>query len=303
MMEPSGAHGHTGTQGVKGKNLLIAALLNLFIAVAEIAGGIISNSLSLLSDALHNLGDGLAVFLAWIAHRISKRPSNARRTFGYKRIEILAALFNAFLLAVLTIYLFYEAVLRILDPEPIKGLIMLVVAGIGLLANLAAVVLLKKDSGKNINVRAAYLHLVSDTLSSLAVIAGGVLIYFFNLYWIDPLITIAIGIYILAETWHILRQANDILMQGTPAGLNLDEIRAELEKIPGVGNVHHVHSWNLDDRSIHYECHIDLDRDLRLSEVEPTHHRIQEVLKDKFGIGHVTVQFEFGWCDDNRMIH
>lgn len=283
--------------------MLIATILNLVISVAEIIGGIISNSLSLLSDALHNLGDALAVFLAWIANRISRRPSNNRRTFGYKRIEILAALLNAALLIIVTIYLFYEAALRILEPEPIKGQIMMIVASIGLLANLAAVFLLHRDSGKNINVRAAYLHLLSDTLSSVAVILGGVLIYYFDLYWIDPVITILIGLYILKETWGILRQANDILMQGTPAGLDLDRVRADLEQLPGIRNIHHVHSWNLDDRSIHFECHADLIEDFRLSDVEKTHQKMQDLLRRRYGISHITIQFEHGWCDDQAMIH
>ena len=167
---------------VSSNKLLIATILNVLIAVAEVIGGLISNSLSLISDALHNISDATAVFIAWIAHRISKKPSNQKRTFGYKRIEILAALFNAAVLAGISIYLFYEAVLRLVDPQPVKGLIMLIVATIGLFANLAAVILLHRDAKKNINFKAAYLHLMGDTLSSVAVILGGILIYFFEIF-------------------------------------------------------------------------------------------------------------------------
>jgi cobalt-zinc-cadmium efflux system protein len=281
----------------------MATVLNLVISIAEIIGGVLSNSLSLISDALHNLSDGLATFIAWLANRISKRPSNTKKTFGYKRIEILAAFFNALVLIVVSFYLFYEAVLRIIEPEPVKGMIMMVVATVGLLANLAAVLLLRTDSKKNINIKAAYLHLLGDTLTSIAVIIGGILIYFFDIFWIDPIITIVIGLYILKETWEILRQTIDILMQGTPAGLDLELIRRDMEQIPEISNIHHVHAWNLDDQSCHFECHVDLKENYRLSETEQIQLKIETMLKEKYSIGHVTIQFEFQRCDDKNMIH
>jgi len=288
---------------VKGGRLLAVTLLNLLISIAEIVGGLLSNSLSLITDALHNLSDGIATFIAWIANVISKRPSNAKRTFGYKRIEILAAFFNALILIAISVYLFYEAILRIIDPEPIKGLLMLIVASIGLLANLIAVLLLRLDSKKNINVKAAYLHLIGDTLTSVAVIVGAILIYFFEIYWIDPVITIIIGIYIIKEAWSILKQTIDILMQGTPQGLDLDKIREDLEKLPEIANIHHVHAWNLDDHVVHYECHIDLKEDLPLSKTGEIQLNIESLLKQRFHIGHVTIQFEYQRCDDKGMIH
>lgn len=283
--------------------MLIATVLNFLIALAEIIGGILSNSLSLLSDAFHNLSDALAVLIAWIAHKISKRPSNEKRTFGYKRVEILAALLNAVVLAVISVYLFYEAALRLIEPQPVKGLIMLVVASIGFLANLFAVILLHHDSRRNINFKAAYLHLIGDTLSSVAVIIGAVLIYYFEIYWVDPVITILIGLYILKETVVILKQANDILMQGTPSGADLEVIRRDLETIPEIANIHHVHIWNLDDQSIHFECHVDLKEDARLSKTEEVYRKMESLLREKHGIGHLTIQFEHQWCDDKNMIH
>lgn len=288
---------------VHGNRLLAATALNFVIAIAEIAGGLVSNSLSLISDALHNLSDALAVFIAWIAHKISKRPSNQKRTFGYKRIEILAALLNAIVLAAISIFLFYEAYLRLLQPQPVKGIIMLLVAVIGLLANLLAVILLHGDAKKNINFKAAYLHLLGDTLSSIGVIIGAVLIYFFEIYWVDPVVTILIGLYILKETFGILKQANDILMQGTPTGLDLERIRKDLETIPGIANIHHVHIWNLDDQSIHFECHVDLKENMRLSETESVYRQMESLLKEKHHISHLTIQFEHLWCDDKNMIH
>jgi cobalt-zinc-cadmium efflux system protein len=293
---------HEHTSGVKGGRLLAATLLNLLISIAEIVGGIFSNSLSLISDALHNFSDALATFIAWIANRISKRPSNTKRTFGYKRIEILAAFINAMILVVISFYLFYEAILRLIEPQEVKGTLMLIVAAIGLFANLVAVLLLRGDAGKNINVKAAYLHLLGDTMTSVAVILGSVLIIFFEVYWIDPVITIIIGLYILKESWAILKQTNDILMQGTPEGLDLERICGDLEQFPEISNIHHVHIWNLDDHSIHFECHVELNKDLRLSETEAIHKKVEQFLQDKYHIGHITIQFEFERCQDHSLV-
>jgi cobalt-zinc-cadmium efflux system protein len=285
-----------------GYRLLFATVFNFVIALAEVIGGFMSGSLSLVSDALHNLSDGIALFIAFLAGQVGKRPSNERKTFGYKRIEILAAFFNSILLSVISIYLFYEAFRRILNPVPIKGMIMFIIAGVGLAANLSAMLLLRKDAGANINIKSAYLHLLSDTLSSVAVIIGGIIIYIYRIYWIDPIITILIGLYVLRETWKILRQTIDILMQSTPVHLDLMEIRTDLENLPSVENIHHVHAWNLDDRSIQFECHIELSKDINISEAENVHEKIKEILNDRYGINHITIQFEHGWCHDQDII-
>lgn len=286
-----------------GKNLLFSTLLNLTVTVAEIIGGIFSNSLALISDALHNLGDTSALFIAYLANLISKREHTYKKTFGYKRIEILAALFNAIILVVIIVYLFIEAYHRLRNPEPVKGLVMFIVALIGFLANLFSVVLLKKHSGKNINIRAAYLHLLGDTVSSIVVIVTAILIYFFSLYWIDPLVTFLLGIYLLKETYLILKEALDILMQGTPQGLDLDDVKAALEAIPEIDNIHHVHAWNMNDQDIHFECHVDLNSDMKISETENVKNLIHEILKNKFNISHVTVQYEYNCCEDKNIIH
>jgi cobalt-zinc-cadmium efflux system protein len=299
-MEHDHHHHH---KDISGKNLLITSLLNLAITIVEIAGGLISNSLALLSDALHNLGDTSAVFIAYMAHLISRKGRTSKKTFGYKRIEILAALFNAIVLIVITSYLFVEAFRRIRHPEPIKGNVMFVVAVVGLLANILSVLLLKRDSKHNINVRAAYLHLLGDTISSVAVIAGAVFIYFFGWYWIDPLITFIVGLYILKETWVVLKQAVEILMQGTPEDLDLTEVKKALEDLPEIDNIHHVHAWNLNDNEIHFECHVDLNDDIRVSQTEKIKDKIHEILLNKFNITHVTIQYEFNCCDNKEMIH
>jgi cobalt-zinc-cadmium efflux system protein len=285
-----------------GKNLLFSTLLNLIVSVAEVIGGLISNSLALISDALHNLGDTSALFIAYLAHAVSKKDHTHKKTFGYKRIEILAALFNTIILAVIIVYLFVEAYHRLRSPEPVRGLVMLIVALIGFLANLVSVMLLKKHSEKSINIRAAYLHLLGDTISSVVVIVTALLIYFFDLYWIDPLVTFLLGIYLLKETYLILKEALDILMQSTPQGLDLVEVKHTLESIPEIDNIHHVHAWNLSDQDIHFECHIDLKTDVRISETENIKASIHEVLKNKFNISHVTIQYEYNCCEDKNMI-
>lgn len=296
-------HNHDSQQDLKGKNLLIATALNFLITIVEIAGGLISNSLALLSDAIHNLGDTFAVLLAYIANLIGQKGADEKKTFGYKRIEILTALLNAVILIVITIFLFIEAYKRFQNPEPIKGLIMFIVASVGLAANLAAVLLLKGDSHHNLNIRAAYLHLLGDTISSVAVIIGSVLIYFLKLYWIDPVITVLIGFYIIKEAYVVLKEAVDILMQGTPSSINLQEVVDEMEIHNEISNVHHVHTWKLDDTQIHFECHIDLNQDLTLSEVDEIRHEIEALLQNKFGISHVTIQFEYNCCEQKSVIH
>jgi len=293
---------HSGIDNTE-KNLLVSTLLNFTVAVAEVIGGLFSNSLALISDALHNLGDASALFIAYLANLISKRDHTHKKTFGYKRIEILAALFNAIILVVIVVYLFFESYQRLRNPEPVKGLVMFIVALIGFLANLFSILLLKKYSGMNLNIRAAYLHLLGDTVSSAVVIVTAVLIYFFSLYWIDSLVTFLLGIYLLRETFLILKETLDILMQATPQGLNLVEVKTILESIPEIDNIHHVHAWNLNDQDIHFECHIDLKSDYRISETENIKTVIHDILKKKFNINHVTIQYEYNCCEDKNMIH
>jgi cobalt-zinc-cadmium efflux system protein len=300
-------HGHIHDQVDKNnlteRSLLISTVLNLAVSLTEIIGGLFANSLALISDALHNLGDSSALFIAYLANVISKRKFNAKRTFGYKRIEILAALFNAIILVVIIVYLFVEAYKRLNHPSDIKGIAMLIVAIIGFLANLYSVILLKKHAGKSLNIKAAYLHLMGDTISSVIVIFTAVLIYFFNWFWIDPVVTFLLGIYLLKETFIIVKEAVDILMQSTPHGLDLNEVKKTLEAIPEIDNIHHVHAWNLNDHDIQFECHIDLKTDIKISETESIKKEVHDLLLNKFSINHVTIQYEYNCCANKSMIH
>ena len=280
-------------QEVNQKNLLLATFLNLFISVAEVIGGILSNSLALLSDAFHNLGDTFATFIAYIAVRVSARKSSERRTYGFKRIEIIAALLNSLILIGLSFYLFHEAWVRFNNPESINSVILLVVAMIGLLANVYAMLLLKNDAKKSLNVKAAYLHLIGDSLSSVLVIVGGIIIHFYNILWIDPLVTFLIGAYILKETLAILRRTIGILMHIVPSTLDLIKLKNEVEKFEEVSNIHHIHAWNLTDRQLFFEGHIDTVKDFKLSELNPLRLKIENLLKSQFEIDHITLQFEY----------
>jgi len=293
MNQKEHTHPHHSVEGMNGSKLLWVTLLNLSITIIEVIGGIVSNSLSLLSDAIHNLGDSSAIFIAFLAGRRSKKSADESHTFGYKRIEILAALFNAMVLIAICLFLFVEAYRRFIDPQPIKGLIMFVVAGFGLLANLISVLLLNKDKSHNLNVRAAYLHLLGDTMSSVAVILGGIAIWQFNIFWIDPLITVLVGIYIIYHTWNIIKETVDILMQSTPEHINVKEIKTEVEKIEGVNDVHHLHIWKLDDTHIHLETHVNLENDIDMTEMMKIKSKIDNVLHTKFNISHTTLQIEF----------
>jgi len=297
------SHHHSHNDTINKKNLLYATLLNLVISGAEFVGGVLSGSLALISDALHNLGDAFATLIAYIAALISGKKTNSKNTFGLIRVEIFAALINAVILIVISLYLFVEAYRRLQNPVEINSRIMLIVASIGLVANVLALFLLHKDSEKSINVRAAYLHLIGDSLSSVVVIIGGVLIMFFEIYWVDPVITFIIGIYILKETYSILKESVDILMQKTPPNVDIAMIKQEVEKVDGVKNMHHIHAWNLNDQKIYLDSHIDTLNDLPLSEVNTVRKRIEDLLKHQFGVDHITLQFEYKEDDDKDMIN
>lgn len=284
------------------RNLLLTVLLNVFISIAELVGGILSNSLALISDAIHNFSDGIAIAITYISQKISNKQSNQSNTFGYKRIQILAALFNAVTLIAICIFLLFEAYQRFLNPEPVQSIPMFIVAAIGLIANIIGVFLLKDFSSGNLNIKAAYLHLIGDSLSSVAVIVGGILIYLFDIQWIDPLITVLISLYIIKETYHILAETYSILMQASPKSIDIILISEEIKLIPGVKNIHHIHVWSLTDQMIHFEGHIELSEDMRISESQDIYCKVKEILIHNHGIQHITLQAEFNFCQEKHLV-
>lgn len=275
---------------MSGQKFLTVTLLNAAITVVEIVGGVLSGSLSLLSDAFHNLGDTFSIAIGYFAHRISQRCEDEHNTYGYGRAQILAALLNALLLVVVAIFLVAEAVRRLFQPEHINGDLMMIVAVVGLVANLISAVLMHGGSKHNMNMKATYLHLLSDTLSSFGVIFGGLMIAWYNVTMIDPIITILVALYISVESWPIVRHAVSILMQGTPK-LDYEAIKEDLMKIDGITSVHHIHAWMIDENRIVFSAHVNM-RDMKLSEAEMIYHRIERVLTTKYHISHVTIQAE-----------
>jgi len=294
-------HHHHPANTTTGR-LMITMVLNFIIAAAEVVGGIISGSLSLISDALHNFSDGISVIISYIAIKLKRRDNSYRHTFGLKRAEILAAVINSSVLIIISVFLFYEAIERFAQPEVIAADVMMMVAGIGLVANVIGTLLLKRDAADSMNIKSSYLHLLSDAVSSVAVIIGGMAIYFWEIYWLDPLLTILIGVYIIRESFIILGDAIHILMEGAPPDLSIDDIQKEVEKIEEVLNIHHVHLWMVGENDIHIEAHIKI-KDMMISESDELRGKIERIMKSEFSINHITLQFESDKCADTKLIH
>lgn len=291
-------HHHPDT----GTRLMLTMILNFVITVAEIIGGLLSGSLSLISDALHNFSDGISVIISWIAIRLKERDTTYRHTFGLKRAEILAAVINASVLLVITIYLFYEAILRFYNPTEIEGSLMTIVASVGLIANIFGTLLLARDSRSSLNIKSAYLHLLSDAVSSFGVILGGLAILLWDVYWIDPLLTILIGLYILKESYEILQQAVHVLMEGAPPDISLKKIQQAVEDEPLVQNIHHIHIWSVGENDVHLEGHVNID-DMLISESNALRERLERLLRENFDINHITLQFECNQCREVGLIN
>lgn len=295
-------HNHShNTEVTSEKNLFITMSLNFLITIAEVIGGFISGSLSLISDALHNFSDGITIIITYIAMRLSKKPKTSKYTFGLKRAEIIAAIINASTLIIISFFLIKEAIERFYSPSQITGNLMLIVASLGLAANVAGTLLLKKGSKGNLNIRAAYFHLLSDAVSSLAVIIGAVFIIFYKIYWIDPLLTILISVYILKETYEIVKEALDVIMMSSPEGIELNELKDLVESISGIKNVHHIHLWKMNDNDTHFEAHIEVE-DMAVSKTIEIQKQIEHKLHDKYEINHTTLQFECGACEEVDLI-
>ncbi|MGI6285693.1 cation diffusion facilitator family transporter [Neomoorella humiferrea] len=295
-------HSHLENGTVNCLNLVLTMLLNLLITAAEIAGGLLAGSLSLVSDALHNLSDAAAVAISLAALRFSRRGATLEKTFGFQRLEILAALFNSAVLIAISFSLFKEAVIRLIHPQDINSLMMISVGAVGLLANTVGALLLRRDAGKSLNVRSSYLHLFSDALSSVVVVAGGIAIYFWRITWIDPLLTILIGLYVIKESYEIVADTVQILMEGTPKGIKLEEIYTSIKSLPGIRDLHHVHVWQLGERQINFEGHIDLEQDISISDSEKLRRQVEALLRDKFGIEHIMLQMEYEGCPGRGLL-
>lgn len=275
-------HNHSGD----GK-LGIAVLINVLLTIAQIVGGLLSGSLALIADALHNLSDAGAIFIAIIARKIGNKSANKTMTYGYKRAEIIAALINSTSLIVIGTYLIYEAIGKYFNPSPIDGWIVLWVAGIALLVDVATAVITYTAGAKdNINIRAAFIHNISDALASIVVIIAGLMIIYYQLYIFDVVATIGISIYVIYHGLSMVNKCTMIIMQATPESVNIIDLQRALEKIAGVESAAHIHVWQLDDKSIFMEAHMKLNT----HDHERVKTATREILKSDFGITHSTLE-------------
>jgi cobalt-zinc-cadmium efflux system protein len=284
---------HIHKHEVKSKNLVYSILLNLLITIAQIIGGIISGSLALISDALHNFSDVLSLVFSLVANKLSRRKASIDQTFGYKRAELIAAFVNASTLVIVALILVYGAINRFFNPHPIQSVLVIWLALLGILVNGFSVLLLQKDAAHNINMKSAYLHLLTDMMASVAVLVGGLLMKFYGWFWVDSVMTIAIAIYLIVVGVKLLITSTKMLMLFTPDYIDIKEIVREVHKIPGVNKLHHIHVWHLNDEELHLEAHLDCSEDIKMSEFNVLLHEVEHVLFEQFHINHINIQPEF----------
>ncbi len=295
------SHGHAHPK-VEGRNLIISIFLNILITISQVIGGILSGSLALISDALHNFSDVLSLIVSYIANVLSKKEASTNKTFGYKRAEIIAAFVNSSTLIVVAIILIKEAIERFFSPEVIESDLVIWLSLLGIAANGFSVLLLKKDANANMNMKSAYLHLLTDMMASVAVLIGGLLMKFYQMYWVDPVLTLAIAIYLVYMGFDLLKDATRVLMLFTPNTIQVQKIVEAILKIEPIKNVHHVHIWQLNEDEVHLEAHIDFNEDIKLSKFDDILEQIEEELYHNHGINHVNIQPEFGKCDSKQII-
>ena len=298
-MSENHQHHHHGPESDRG--LLVAVGINVLLTLAQVMGGIISGSLSLIADALHNLSDAASLGIALFARTLSRKPADEFKTFGYQRAEVIAALINLTLLVTISLYLIYEAVWRIVEPQVITGWIIVLVAGIALIIDMITALITFKMSKDSINMKAAFLHNLSDALASIGVIMAGTLILLYEWYWVDTLITFLIAGFVLWQGLTLLPKTIHLLMEGTPEELSSEDIKLSAEKINQVEDVHHIHIWHLDEHRIALEAHVVVTAD-KLKEVEVIKDQLKLLLKDEFNITHSTLEFEShidANCDEN----
>lgn len=294
------AHHHVDPDAGDGK-IAAAVAINLGLTLAQIIGGIVAGSLSLIADALHNLSDAVSLIIAFVARRIARRPANADMTFGYGRIEAVAALINYTTLIVIGLYLVYEAVLRFANPSPVAGWVVVIVAGIALLVDLGTAALTYRASKSSMNIRAAFLHNVADALGSVAVIVAGSLMILFGWVWVDPLVTLLIAGYILWQSATELPQVARLLMLASPDMLRTEDVIAALRAQPGVADIHHVHLWMMAEHDTAFDAHIVASPG---TDIAPLRAALKSYLTETFHLRHISLEIEQqgDQCDEPKLI-
>ncbi len=291
-----GHHHHHNANDLKGWKIGVSILLNMLITVGQVIGASISGSIALMTDALHNFSDVISLIISYIANRLTLKEATTSKTYGYKRAEILAAFVNSATLIGVAIFLIVEAIERFSSPISIQADIVIWFAIGSIIINFLSVVLLHNDSKDNMNIRSAYLHLLTDVMTSIAVMFGGLAMKYYNVFWIDGLLTLLIAIYLIYSSFSILKESTKVLMQFTPDGINLEDISIEVCRIEGINNIHHLHVWQLNDNKYMLEAHLEMENDIKLSEFQDKLNIVEEVIS-KFGIDHTNIQPELNKCD------
>lgn len=297
MAHSHGHHHHGNT-----KNIGITVFLNIIITITQIIGGVVSGSMALLTDALHNFSDVLSLVISWFAQKLTKKKHTETKTFGFKRAEIFAAFINSLSLFIISGILLWEAAQRIFDEKQINGDIVIWLALLSIIMNGISVLLIKKDAEHSINIKSAYLHLFTDMLTSIAVLAGGLVMKYFQIYWIDSVFSMGIALYLIYASIGIFKESLKILMQFTPENVDLKKISDEIKCVEEIKNIHHIHAWKLDEHDVIFEAHIDVRSDIKISEFEEILKKIDTIL-DKYQIHHYNIQPEIERCDDKDLIN
>ncbi|WP_186575945.1 cation diffusion facilitator family transporter [Aquibacillus kalidii] len=285
-------HGHDHTHGANKKALFISFIITTGYMLIEAVGGFLTNSLALLSDAGHMLSDSVALGVGLVAFILGEKAASYSKTYGYKRFEILAALFNGVTLVVIAGYIFYEAFQRFIDPPAVASTGMLIIGIIGLLVNvIVAWILLRGDTEENLNVRAAFLHVIGDMLGSVGAILAALLIMFFGWGWADPLASVVVAILVLISGWRVTKDSVHVLMEGTPRNVEFDEIVTCIESTDGIISIHDLHVWSITSGQNALSCHAVVKETLTMKESQALLRKIEHQLEHK-GIGHVTIQLE-----------
>lgn len=273
-------------------------MLTGFILIIEVVGGLLSNSLALLSDAGHVFADVVALSLSWYGVRQAERPSSSRMTFGYHRVGVVIAIVNAISIFAIALVILYEAYRRLQQPPEVNSLLMLSVAVVGLGANALVVLWLRRDQRTNLNVRSAFWHSLGDALASIGVIIGAAIMLLTGWFWVDPIISVLIALIITLAGWRILREGLRVILEATPRHVDITGMLNTLSQIPGVRDVHDVHVWSISPELNAMSCHVLID-DLSTSQAATIRERIEDVLRQQFQIKHTTLQMECQLCSPN----
>ncbi len=291
-------HYHKNT---KGSRFAFVVIINLLVSLIELVGGIISQSLSLISDAFHNLQDTVSIFISYIAWFYSFKEPTKEKTYGYKRTEIIAAFVNSIFLILISFFIITEGIKRYFKPQMIDSNLMLLVSFFAFVVNIISAIVIHKVSHKSLNWKSAYLHMLGDAFFSLSVMIGAFFVKKYSILWIDPSLSLIIGFVMVYQGWGILKKSFNILMQSS-ANLDYDAIKKDIESIEGVKNIHHVHCWLGNEDEVYFEAHIDI-KDMMLSDSCQILRRIESILKEKYKISHTTLQLETELCPKKDMFY